>query len=70
MAQQLVADGYLRLYRDDAGGTLRALISALDRALASGTSRVVLDNTYVTRASRAPVIHAPRPAASPFAASG
>ena len=56
MAQQLVADGYLRLNRDEAGGTLRGLVPALDRALASGTSRVVLDNTYVTRASRAPVI--------------
>jgi len=58
MAQQLVADGYLRLNRDEAGGTLRGLIPALDRALASGTARVVLDNTYVSRASRAAVIQA------------
>ena len=58
MARELEAKGYLRLNRDDTGGTLRRLIPALDRALASGTSRVVLDNTYVSRASRAAVIHA------------
>ena len=58
MARQLVADGYLRLNRDEAGGTLRGLVPALDRALASGTSRIVLDNTYVSRASRAAVIQA------------
>jgi aryl-alcohol dehydrogenase-like predicted oxidoreductase/histidinol phosphatase-like enzyme/predicted kinase len=58
LAQDFVGRGYLRLNRDDAGGTLRGLIPALDRALASGTSRIVLDNTYVSRASRAPVIQA------------
>ena len=58
MAQELAGRGYLRLNRDETGGTLRALVPALDRALASGTSRVVLDNTYVSRASRAPVIQA------------
>ena len=58
MARELEARGYLRLNRDDTGGTLRGLIPALDRALASGTSRVVLDNTYVSRASRAAVIQA------------
>ena len=56
MAQELAGDGYLRLNRDEAGGTLRGLLPALDRALASGASRIVLDNTYVTRASRAAVI--------------
>jgi histidinol phosphatase-like enzyme/predicted kinase len=58
LAQQLVTEGYLRLNRDEAGGTLRGLIPALDRALSSETPRVVLDNTYVSRASRAPVIQA------------
>ena len=58
MAQEFAARGYLRLNRDEAGGTLRGLIPVLDRALASGTSRVVLDNTYVSRASRAAVIQA------------
>jgi HAD superfamily hydrolase (TIGR01662 family) len=58
MAQEFVARGYLRLNRDETGGTLRGLVPALDRALTSGTSRVVLDNTYVSRASRAAVIQA------------
>ena len=58
MARELAARGYLRLNRDETGGTLRGLVPALDRALASGTPRVVLDNTYVSRASRAPVIQA------------
>ena len=58
MAQELVARGFLRLNRDIAGGTLRSLTPALDRALGSGASRIVLDNTYISRASRAPVIQA------------
>jgi histidinol phosphatase-like enzyme len=58
MAQEYAARGYLRLNRDETGGTLRGLVPALDRALASGTSRIVLDNTYVSRASRAAVIQA------------
>jgi aryl-alcohol dehydrogenase-like predicted oxidoreductase/histidinol phosphatase-like enzyme/predicted kinase len=58
MAREFAARGYLRLNRDETGGSLRALVPALDRALASGTPRVVLDNTYVSRASRAAVIQA------------
>jgi len=58
MARELAARGYLRLNRDETGGTLRGLIPALERTLASETPRVVLDNTYVSRASRAPVIQA------------
>jgi aryl-alcohol dehydrogenase-like predicted oxidoreductase/histidinol phosphatase-like enzyme/predicted kinase len=58
MAQDFTARGYLRLNRDVAGGTLRSLVPALDRALACGSSRVVLDNTYISRASRAAVIQA------------
>jgi aryl-alcohol dehydrogenase-like predicted oxidoreductase/histidinol phosphatase-like enzyme/predicted kinase len=58
MAEEFAARGYLRLNRDETGGTLRGLIPALDRALSSGTPRVVLDNTYVSRASRAAVIQA------------
>jgi diketogulonate reductase-like aldo/keto reductase/histidinol phosphatase-like enzyme/predicted kinase len=56
MARELVSQGYLRLNRDEAGGTLRGLVPALEGALASDTSRIVLDNTYVSRASRAAVI--------------
>ncbi|MGH9387441.1 MAG: aldo/keto reductase [Vicinamibacterales bacterium] len=58
LAEGFVADEYQRLNRDDAGGTLRDLLPSFDRALASGTSRIVLDNTYVSRKSRAEVIRA------------
>jgi aryl-alcohol dehydrogenase-like predicted oxidoreductase/histidinol phosphatase-like enzyme/predicted kinase len=54
---QFVAGGYQRINRDEAGGTLRALTADLDRALAAGASRIVLDNTYVSRRSRAEVLH-------------
>jgi aryl-alcohol dehydrogenase-like predicted oxidoreductase/predicted kinase len=56
LAAELTARGYARLNRDDRGGTLRDLSRALDAALAAGTTRVVLDNTYPTRASRAEVV--------------
>jgi hypothetical protein len=51
----LVADGYARLNRDERGGTLAKLARVLDDALAAGATRVVLDNTYPTRAQRADV---------------
>src|SRR5204863_9758799 len=57
-AARFVSDGYHRLNRDEAGGTLRGLLPALGRARGEGTTRFVLDNTYVTRKSRAPVIAA------------
>lgn len=53
-----VERGYLRLNRDDRGGRLDGLARDLDEALASGANFVVLDNTYPTRSSRAPVIAA------------
>jgi aryl-alcohol dehydrogenase-like predicted oxidoreductase/histidinol phosphatase-like enzyme/predicted kinase len=58
LSQGFVADGYLRVNRDEEGGTLRDLVPAVGRALEAGTSRIVLDNTYVTRKSRAEVIRA------------
>jgi predicted kinase len=54
----LVAQGYQRLNRDEAGGSLGRLVPELQAALASGVTRIVLDNTYVTRKSRAEVIRA------------
>ncbi len=57
-AERFVADGYQRLNRDEAGGTLRELLPELDRALADGVAKVVLDNTYLSRKSRAEVIRA------------
>ncbi len=56
VAELYVARGYLRRNRDASGGSLRDLAVALDEDLASGNRRVVLDNTYLTRASRSHVI--------------
>lgn len=56
LAETYVRDGYHRLNRDDTGGTLRGLLPELRRALAGGTTRMVLDNTYVSRKSRAGVL--------------
>ena len=56
-AEGLTSRGYLRLNRDASAGTLKDLLPMLDAALASGVSHVVLDNTYVSRKSRAEVIH-------------
>jgi aryl-alcohol dehydrogenase-like predicted oxidoreductase/predicted kinase len=58
VAEEHVARGYLRLNRDERGGALRELAGALDEELASGARRVVLDNTYLTRAARSYVIEA------------
>jgi predicted kinase len=58
VAKRLAADGYIRLNRDEAGGSLASLLPALDRAILAGTSRLVLDNTYVTRRARGAVIQA------------
>jgi aryl-alcohol dehydrogenase-like predicted oxidoreductase/predicted kinase len=55
-AEDFVARGYARLNRDQRGGSLRQLSEALDEALSSGMRRVVLDNTYLTRAARSHVI--------------
>jgi aryl-alcohol dehydrogenase-like predicted oxidoreductase len=57
-AEEYVARGYERLNRDERGGSLRGLADVLDELLAAGTRRVVLDNTYLTRASRSYVIEA------------
>jgi aryl-alcohol dehydrogenase-like predicted oxidoreductase len=58
VAEEYVARGYVRLNRDERGGSLRALAEALDELLAAGTRRVVLDNTYLTRAARSYVVDA------------
>ncbi len=58
IARRFAADGYARLNRDDRGGTLRELAAELDRQLAAGANRLVLDNTYPSHATRAPVIAA------------
>ena len=56
VAEDYVTRGYARLNRDERGGTLRGIAAALDEHLASGVRQVVLDNTYLTRATRSYVI--------------
>ena len=58
VARDFVAQGYARLNRDEAGGSLRDLLPDLEGLAASGVTRIVLDNTYVSRASRALVVQA------------
>jgi len=57
-ARGFVERGYQRLNRDERGGSLRGLAMALERLLAGGARRVVLDNTYVDRATRSDVLTA------------
>jgi aryl-alcohol dehydrogenase-like predicted oxidoreductase/histidinol phosphatase-like enzyme len=58
VAETFVAKAYQRLNRDEHGGALRGLMPQFDRLLQAGTSRIVLDNTYVSRKSRAVIIQA------------
>jgi aryl-alcohol dehydrogenase-like predicted oxidoreductase/adenylate kinase family enzyme len=58
IAEDYVARSYVRLNRDERGGSSRELAEALDEQLASGATRVVLDNTYLTRAARSYVLEA------------
>ncbi len=55
-----VARGYDVLNRDTRGGSIAELARELDRRLAAGGERVVLDNTYGTRGTRAPAIRIAR----------
>ena len=57
-ARTWVERGYTRLNRDEYGGTLRSLLPPLDQLIDSGNRRIVLDNTYVSRKSRASVVEA------------
>jgi aryl-alcohol dehydrogenase-like predicted oxidoreductase len=57
-AEDYVSRGYVRLNRDERRGSLRELAETLDEQLAAGVRRVVLDNTYLTRASRSYVLDA------------
>ncbi len=58
VASEYADRGYARLNRDERGGTLRELADAIDRDLSSGVRRIVLDNTYLTRAARSYVVEA------------
>jgi predicted kinase len=58
LAQSFVDDGFVRLNRDEIGGSLRRLIDDLHTSLDAGHAGIVVDNTYVTRKARAEVIRA------------
>ena len=60
IALEYAARGHARLNRDASGGSLRDIAAALDEALGAGCRHAVLDNTYLTRASRSHVIDAAR----------
>ena len=60
LAESWVSRGYTRLNRDAEGGTLADLLPELDRHLASGERRVVLDNTYPRRETRFDVVETAR----------
>lgn len=51
-----VEKGHVRLNRDETGGRLAGLVPRLERAIAGGARRFVLDNTYATRSARAAVL--------------
>ncbi|MFO0978436.1 MAG: aldo/keto reductase [Planctomycetaceae bacterium] len=53
---EFVQTGYVRLNRDELGGTLEELNGRLQQLIAQGHRRVVLDNTYANQASRRPAI--------------
>ena len=59
-AEGFVARGYTRLNRDERGGTMRRLHDELEALIASGSLRVVADNTYTTRAQRQSAIEVAR----------
>jgi aryl-alcohol dehydrogenase-like predicted oxidoreductase/predicted kinase len=56
LAADYIRRGYTWLNRDERGGSLRALAAELDARLGAGELRVILDNTYLTRAARSRVI--------------
>ena len=56
VAADLGRQGYERLNRDETGGRLADLLPELKAHLAAGRRRVVLDNTYGSRAARNAVI--------------
>ena len=60
VAGEYAARGYVRLNRDERGGALRELAEELERRLGEGETRVVLDNTYLTRSARSYVVDAAR----------
>lgn len=60
LAADYVARGYVRFNRDERGGSLAEIAREIGRALAAGTPKLVVDNTYASRASRAALVDVAR----------
>jgi aryl-alcohol dehydrogenase-like predicted oxidoreductase/predicted kinase len=60
LAAEWAGRGYERLNRDERTGTMADLHRALEKTLAGGARRIVLDNTYTTRATRQVAIEVAR----------
>jgi len=58
VAADYTGRGYIRLNRDERGGSLADITDVLDDVLASGSREVVLDNTYLKRAARNRIVEA------------
>lgn len=56
LVQQFVKDGYQRINRDLTGGDLEFQTTIAEDALSNGVDKVVLDNTYPTKKSRASLV--------------
>jgi HAD superfamily hydrolase (TIGR01662 family) len=56
LVTEFVQQGYLRLNRDEMGGTLDKQAVHAEKAIDGGHDRVVLDNTYPTVASRESIV--------------
>ena len=54
--EKYVSAGYTRINRDEIGGKLKDLIQYLEQGYENGQRSFVLDNTYPTAESRAPLI--------------
>jgi HAD superfamily hydrolase (TIGR01662 family) len=65
LVQSYVDQGYERLNRDLIGGKLDDMNGLLENLLATGKRRVVLDNTYPTRISRAGAVRIAHAASVP-----
>jgi histidinol phosphatase-like enzyme len=54
--REFVDKGYHRINRDELGGSLAEMLGYVERAIANGHTRIILDNTYPSVQSRASII--------------
>ncbi len=57
-AKALTAEGFVRLSRDDRGGSLNQLAQTMTDELEEGTTRILMDATYPSRAQRSVAMEA------------